>query len=228
MSRNCKMLVAVVALITCVVMFPVECFAGEPLPVNSIAIVIADRLNLRREPQGEIISDIARGGLVTILSERDRNGYYRVRVESTGREYFAYGEYLRFFSAAANTPAPTATPAPQPTQTPIVIIPTTPSVQVEDTTDSGMSEGTELVVISTAKLNMRKKPSRKGHRIKYLNYGDRLQVVSGKVQNNYVLVRDAEGKVGYVSLDYVVEVQEFTYHGECTCTCPNCQLCYDK
>lgn len=189
------------------------------MPAGSIAVVTADtKLNLREEPQGKIIGKIARGKTVTILSEIDRNGYYRIRVNDTGLECYAYGEYLDFLYSGTAT------------QQPVVSIPEQEQNRAEEPTyeesENSIPEGTILVVVSDAKLNMRKKPSRKGDRIQYLYYGEKLEVVSSQVKNNYVLVRDLEdGKVGYVSLDYVVyEGDESLTEKVCspeTC-CPNC------
>ena len=163
------------------------------MPAGSIAVVTADtKLNLREKPQGKIIGKIARGKQVTILSEIDRDGYYRIRVNETGLECYAYGEYLEFLYAGSDS------------QQNVSNIPEQDQTRSEEP-EYSVPEGEILVVVSEAKLNMRKKPTRKGDRIKYLYYGDRLQIVSSEVKNNYVLVRDLEeGKVGYVSLDYVV------------------------
>ena len=66
-------------------------------------------------------------------------------------------------------------------------------------------ENAILVVISDAKLNMRKGSSKKSARVKYLYYGAELLVVSPEIKNGYILVKDVvDGKVGYVDTDYVV------------------------
>lgn len=192
------------------------------MPAGSIAVVTADtKLNLREEPQGKIIGKIARGKEVTILSEIDRDGYYRIRVNETGLECYAYGEYLEFLYAGSATQQPVySVPEQEPVRT------EEPTYTYEEEEGITIPEGTILVVNSDAKLNMRKKPSRKGARIQYLYDGELLQVVSSKVKNNYVLVRDFnDGKVGYVSLDYVVfEGDESLNEKVCSpenC-CPNC------
>ena len=156
-----KALICAAALILCLTTktaFSVS--AG--MPVNSLAVVTAEtKLNLRDRPQGEIIGKLPHGEYVETLSERDRNGYYRIRVLSTGLECYAYGEYLQFVSAGIVEPErPTYdTEGNQPEQ------------------DNGdeiiIPEGSTLVVISDVKLNMRKKPNRKADRIKYLYYGDK-------------------------------------------------------
>ena len=201
-KRNCRSitlgsLIGIVVLIIVVLSQTAMVASAAVMPKGSVAVVTADtKLNLRKEPQGEIIGKIARGKTVTILSEIDRNGYYRVRVDETGLECYAYGEYLEFLYSGTAEQQPT------------------------------------LPSIPDTKLNMRKKPSRKGDRIQYLYNGELLEVVSPQVKNNYVLVRDFnDGKVGYVSLDYVVIYGDDALNkkvcapGNCcqNCVCQYCQ-----
>ena len=223
-NRNCRSitfgsLIGIVVLVILVLSQTAMVASAAVMPKGSTAVVTADtKLNLRKEPQGEVIGKIARGKTVTILSEIDRNGYYRIRVDETGLECYAYGEFLEFLHSGTAEEQPILPSIPE----------QAPSYTEEPTYESEESipEGTVLVVVSEAKLNMRKKPSRKGDRIQYLYYGEKLEVVSSKVKNNYVLVRDFnDGKVGYVSLDYVViEGDESLNEKVCspeTC-CPNC------
>lgn len=165
---------------------------ADGIPKGSIATVTAEtKLNLRSEPQGEIIGKLPHGETVTILSERDRNGYYYVRVHKTGLECYAYGEYL----ALKETPNTNVDIEPDHTQT---------SSNVNSNEQHLFFENATLIVFSEQKLNLRKKPSRKANRIIYLEMGDKLEVVSTKVKNNYILVRDiATEKVGYVDIGYV-------------------------
>lgn len=193
------------------------------MPVNSTAVVSADtKLNLRAEPQGEIIGKLARGEMVTILSEIDRNGYYFIRVNKTGQECYAYGEYLTFVEVGTN-------------YQPQVNYPTytEPEESEESETEYSEWENAILVVTSEKKLNMRKKPDRKAPRIKYLYFGEKLQVVSPKIKNNYILVKDlTDGKVGYVDIDYVAFENTVIYNSvpknnvPC-CECSNC-FCWCK
>ncbi len=203
-KRNCRTItigtvICVLALVICILNETAMIASAAVMPAGSVAVVTAEtKLNLRAEPQGEIIGKIARGKTVTILSEIDRNGYYRIRVDETGLECYAYGEYLEFLYAGTATQQPSVNiPEQEPSFT------EKPTYEYES--EESIPEGTILVVVSEAKLNMRKKPSRKGARIQYLYYGEKLEVVSSEVKNNYVLVRDFnDGKLGYVSLDYVV------------------------
>lgn len=189
--------------VICIVMLIASLFVttayAEGFPVGSIAYVCADtRLNLRAEPQGEIIGDIARGKTVTILSKVDRNGYYFIRVNQTGQECYAYGEYLALKENNSTSNNSTSTTISE---------------------NSKYAKGDILYVISEQKLNMRKKPDRKANRIIYLYYGDKLEVVSPKVKNNYILVKSLfTGKVGYVDTSYV----DFNLRENCCCNCCEC------
>lgn len=229
-KRNCRSitfgsLIGIVVLIILVLSQTAMVASAAVMPKGSIAVVTADtKLNLRKEPQGEIIGKIARGKTVTILSEIDRNGYYRIRVDETGLECYAYGEYLEFLYSGTANQQPTVPSVPEqaPSHT------EEPTYEPEET----IPEGTILTVVVDTKLNMRKKPSRKGDRIQYLYNGEMLEVVSPQVKNNYVLVRDFnDGKVGYVSLDYVVIYGDDTLNknvcapGNCcqNCICQYCQ-----
>ena len=189
--------------------------AAEELPLYCTAKVTnATKLNLRREPQGEIIGKLAKDKTVTILSNIDRNGYYFIKVHETGLECYAYGEYLSFVSYGEYS------------------TPVEPSIKYEEPLPSPSGsiyyEGATLVVRSDKKLNMRKKPSRKGYRLKYLNDGDLLEVESTDIINGYILVRDlSDNKLGYVSLDYVVldDCDDYFEKSQCNCNCI-CTSCY--
>ncbi len=227
-KRNCRsitfgFLIGIVVLVIFVLSQTAMVASAAVMPQGSVAVVTADtKLNLRKEPQGEIIGKIARGKTVTILSEIDRNGYYRIRVDETGLECYAYGEYLEFLHSGTANQQLVVPSIPE--QAPAYT--EEPSYEYEEESEESIPEGTILVVVSDAKLNMRKKPSRKGARIQYLYYGEKLEVVSSRVKNNYVLVRDFnDGKVGYVSLDYVV-IEGSEMPNEKVCSpencCPNC------
>ncbi len=207
--------IGALALIICILTQTTMVASAAGMPKGSIAVVnVETKLNLREKPQGKIIGKIARGKQVTILSEIDRNGYYRIRVNETGLECYAYGEYLEFLHAE--------------------IAPKQPSVNIpeQETTREGgnekiVSQDAILVVTSDLKLNMRNGPSKDKGRIQYLYDGDRLKIVSSEVKNNYVQVQDLRtGIIGYVSLDYVA-LEESLKRTQCdpyTC-CPNC-ICH--
>ena len=204
-KRNCRTftLGGVICIFTLVIYFftqNVMVASAAVMPAGSIAVVTADtKLNLREEPQGKIIGKLARGKEVTILSEIDRDGYYRIRVNETGLECYAYGEFLEFLYDGTESHYPIyGIPEQEPIYT------EEPDYTYEEDDGITIPEGTILVVNSNGKLNMRKKPSKKGDRIQYLYDGELLRVEDSNVKNNYVLVRDYnDGKVGYVSLDYV-------------------------
>lgn len=208
-----KAVICALALIICLTTKTAFSVAAS-MPVNSIAVVTAEtKLNLREKPQGKIIGKLPHGEYVVILSEIDRNGYYRIRVQSTGLECYAYGEYLKLVSAGTVEPERPTLESEEEKK----------DVSWVDNDDRTVPEGAILVVTSDAKLNMRKGPSRKADRIKYLYNGDKLHIVSSDVKNNYVLVRDSKGKVGYVSLDYVVfeSIEAYKICSPENC-CPNC------
>lgn len=204
-----KALFFMLMLITCLSVHLVA--YADTLPVGSIAYANVDtKLNIRREPQGLIIGGIPKGTTVTILSEIDRNGYYRIRVHSTGQECYAYGEYLEplYTEPTIGNVFESETPPKNESQlenyNEFLTISQFRNPQLEDAT---------LVVISERKLNLRKRSNRKGARIMYLGYGDRLQVVNPEIKNSYVLVKDiSSGKVGYVDTDYVVFESAYNAH----------------
>ena len=216
-------LVICICLITTVLASTVAAASTEGLPLNCTARVVnATKLNLRREPQGEIIGKLATNKTVTILSPIDRNGYYHVRVDETGLECYAYGEYLAFVSYGTQS-------------TPIIVPPFTYepdendyTTEDESTGDYAYYIGAQLVVTSDKKLNLRRKPSKSGYRLKYLYNGEELEVVSTKVQDGYIRVKDlSDGTIGYVSLDYVMLKDTGNNYFEictcnCTCTCSSC------
>lgn len=210
--------VCIFALVICILTETAMVASAAVMPQGSIAVVTADtKLNLRQEPQGKIIGKIARGKEVTILSEIDRNGYYRIRVNETGLECYAYGEFLEFLR-------------PGTVEQPSVNIPEQDNHDYE-IPDVTVFDGEILVVVSNGKLNMRKGPTRKADRIQYLYDGDRLQIVSYEVKNDFILVRDLRaGKIGYVHTDYVRLESEMTPVRVCspeTC-CPNCICQFDN
>lgn len=209
-ERNCKgtprMMFFVLMLLVCLAIHEMNACA-EVSSVNCIAYVNADtKLNLREEPQGKIIGKLPRGESVTILSEIDRNGYYRIRVNKTGLECYAYGEYLTITYTNRNQET------------------TTKPKNVYVETEKNDWENEIVVVISEKQLNMRKKVSKNAERIKYLEYGDELKVISGKNKNGYILVKDLQdGKVGYVDIDYVIleseymSTKQYCQDSECKC-----------
>ena len=175
--------------------------ATSILEPGDFAIVTADTfLNLRDKPQGEIIGKIPRGEIVTIKSKVDRNNYYKVYINRTGETGYAYGEYLspyRTNNGNGDYTVPTI---------------------------DGLTKGSTLVVTVETWLNMREKPDINSQIISYLYNGTRLQVMSEKINNDFVLVYNTSTKLtGYVHIDYVKVVDEnSTTDYEC---CPNCKYC---
>lgn len=187
---------------------------AEGFAVGTTAFVNVDtKLNLRDAPQGNIIGGIRRGKSVTILSKIDRNGYYRIRVDETGEVCYAYGEYLTLENIENIR-------VPQKNESNSMWIDYDKPLSEYEDPDL---ENATLIVISDAKLNMRKGASRKSGRVKYLYYGDILQVVSPEVKNGYVWVKSiADGKVGYVDTEYVTfENPDIVEEPDC-CETYNC------
>lgn len=207
-ERNYKtlILVVVICVSTLIASLSVQSAYAEGFPLGSVASVCADtKLNLRDVPQGEIIGKLPRGETVTTLSKIDRDGYYHIRVNKTGQECYAYGEYLALVQSGNQNNEYDSSLYPDDDVT----------IELSD-----FEEGNILFVTSMQQLNMRKRPSRKGNRIKYLYYGDKLQVISPELKNNYILVKDlADGKIGYVDKDYVVLEGSEEINPEFLCWC---------
>lgn len=215
-ERKCRKMFLVVlgAMLLAFLARMMVAYAAESSAIGCVAIVNADtKLNLREEPQGKIIGKLPRGESVTILSEQDRNGYYKVLVHRDNMECYAYGEYLTILhtnTSITNTSSNSTT-----------VKPDNSNVYYEEKKSEW--ENATLIVVSDKKLNLRKKPSRKANRIKYLEDGDRLVVMSPEIKNNYILVKDlADGKVGYVDINYVVLESEYENSGCKTKCCENC------
>lgn len=181
------------------------------IPVGSIAYVnVSDFLNLRREPQGEIIGQIARGEKVTILSGPDRNNYYQICVNKTGEVCYAYGEYLV---------------GTQIQSSPIEATGNSNNVSNKKPTMQGT--GVYMTVNSDYKLNMRVGPNRSERRVRYLANGEIVEVLDETIKNNYIKVRaESDGKIGYVDLNYLVSSDSDTLNNEqnnCVCQCECCK-----
>ena len=214
-----SMVICMVMLIACLSVTVVA--YAEGFAVGTTVFVNVDtKLNLRDKPQGNIIGGIRRGEAVTILSEIDRNGYYRIRVNKTGEVCYAYGEYLTL----QNIENVKVEKYPQDNVITSGWIDYDKPLSEYDDPDL---ENATLVVISDSKLNMRKGASRKAARVKYLYYGELLQVVSPEVKNGYILVKDmVDGKVGYVDTEYVTfenpdVIEEPDYCDSTNCWCQN-------
>ena len=215
----CSVRVLIIAVVFLASLFVTSTNAyAAGLPVGSVAYANVDtELNMRDRPQGNIIGGVPKGETVTILKEVDRDGYYFVKVDKTNRTCYVYGEFLKLLRLPGEISEPTVqvTPPPQ------IQIPIPETQPVMDTSiflplsqlNGTVPENATLVVTSERKLNLRKRSNRNGDRIKYLLYGDVLQVVNPQIKNNYILVKElATGKVGYVDIDYVVFAEAFQSH----------------
>ena len=175
--------------------------ATSILEPGDLALVTADTfLNLRDKPQGEIIGKIPHGEIVTIKTKVDRNNYYKVYINRTGKTGYAYGEYL------------------SPYQT------NTSNGDYTVPTIDGLTKGATLIVTVDTWLNMRERPNINSTIISHLYNGTHLQVMSEEIKNDYILVYNASNKLyGYVHIDYVKVVDDnSSTNYEC---CPNCKYC---
>lgn len=217
---------------------PISASAITSLEPYSLAYVKVDTfLNLRFEPQGEIIGQVPNNAIVTILSKVDRNGYYKIRVNKTNEVGYAYGEYLSAYYYFDDEDVsyeeilrPTPTPSPMPTPTHTV-----KDIRTISTSDGFSLAEDTLVVTSQYKLNFRSSPSINGERIKYLYSGDKLQLLSYNVYDNYIYVKEiSTGLIGYVDYTYVgykdgnyvkklTVIDEYTPNTKPTYSC--CQYC---
>ena len=186
-----SMVICMVMLIACL---SVTAYAEGFAVGTTVFVNVETKLNLRDAPQGNIIGGVRRGESVTIMSEVDRNGYYRIMVDKTGEVCYAYGEYLTLKNIE-NVKVPQKDPSD------FMWIDYDKTLSEYDDPDL---ENARLLVVSDAKLNMRKGAGKKFARVKYLYYGAELVVVSSEIKNGYVKVKDVvDGKVGYVDTRYV-------------------------
>lgn len=217
-NRNITILVTLALVLVFSLTVTTSFAFAEGLALNSLAYVNVDTfLNLRLEPQGEIIGQIPDDEIVTILSKIDRNGYYKIRVNRTQEEGYVYGEYLSslyYFSEDYNYSNTTSNTSETKDDYTVITI-------------DGLTEGTTLVVTSKYKLNMREKPNVNGPRVKYLYLGDTLQVLSTQIENDYIYVKDVSTNlVGYVNINYVAVVNsDISTDHECCSCCKNCTCC---
>ena len=172
---------------------PTIAMAGG-LAAGSTAYVCADTfLNLREEPQGEIIGQIARGETVTILSGPDRNSYYHIKVNKTGKVCYAYGQYLTADKVEKNVRTKTQNKKDK-------------KVIECPLCDVCLENCDENVYYVTSKrwLNLREGPSMDTKRIMKLYHGVILIVLDDEPINHFVKVMVLDdGTEGYVHTDYI-------------------------
>lgn len=162
--------------------------AGSTVYVN-----VEDYLHLRAEPQGEIIGKVARGETVTILSGPDRNSYYHVKVNSTGKVAYVYGPYLTSKYVEKNV----RTVAKKKVDPKVIECPYC---------DVCLEYCDEHVYYVTSKrwLNLRKGPGMDTKVIARLQHGVIVIVEDDEPINKFVKVTVLDsGMEGYVHMDYI-------------------------
>lgn len=157
---------------------PIVALAAGFTPGTTVYCCAETKLNLRATPQGEIVGQIKRGEQLTIMSNVDRNGYYQVRVNSTGENGFAYGQYLTTEKVE---------PIKQPTRE-------------ERATASRYLEGEILYVASAERLRLRTKASTddSSKLIRWLETDEAVVVLNTKVTNGFLYVQTVSDQLkGY-------------------------------
>lgn len=183
-----KLVVVLVVMGIAVSVF-VDCLAASKLAKGSTAYVnVETNLNLRKEPQGEIIGKAPRGEKVTILSGPDRNHYYFIRIQSTGFECYAYGEYLTSEYIAKKAGKKVKMLTPQETaHNETTTIKKSELHYDMDLVDKYSYYGKMMYVISETRLNLRKGPSLDSYRIRFLERGEIVVITDEDVTYTYEL-----------------------------------------
>lgn len=68
---------------------------------------------------------------------------------------------------------------------------------------------TRYIEVTCTRLNVRKEPTTESKRIGYVDFEERLEVL--EIGEEWIKVKYSEEKTGYVSAEYVIIVEEFTY-----------------
>lgn len=181
-------LMIIIAMVIMAVSMPITALASDSFQVGATVYVnVNDYLNLRKEPQGEIIGQIARGETVTILAKKDRDGYYKVRVNRTNETGFCYGDYLtqEKISKKGNANA-TAT--------------------VKNET---LKVGDIYSIHTAVTLRLKKEPSIKSNYYRFFSDGEQLKILDTKVQEGYVKVLALkDGQEGYAYFKYMTKIKD--------------------
>ena len=180
------------------------------------ATVTADVLNLRKEPQGEIIGKVRYGEKVEVLNGPDRNGYYEISYK--GSTYYAYGSYLNFGSELPDMPTVGSATQQQPSKKPG----TATAIMVEPKYYFLDEAGYNPVVFADCveKISIRTYATTKSIRKKWVPKGDMLIVLEPKITKGFVKVRTLDGEVegfalaSYLSLDPIEDI-DYSAYVEC-------------
>lgn len=209
--RKCTNVLLVVFCLLLLVSFvvPITAHAQESVFGYVAEVNVNTTLNLREKPTGKVIGSLQDGMRVTILSELDENGYYKVIVHSNNQVGYVFGEYLVLLYQSL----PTTTPSTSTNQGTVDQGNTSQGNNV----DGNVWYNVTFVVDSDKKLNLREQPTVQSKSIEYLYAGDKVRVLSIYIQDNYMHVQNiSTGTVGYVDMNYVVPEHE--YDGNSTIT----------
>jgi len=184
-------LILIIIMMIVSISMPITAMAFESFSVGSVVYVnVEDYLRLREEPQGEIIGQIPRGGTVTILSGRDRNGYYKVKVNSTGEIGYSYGEYLTSEKVERKGKAPV----------------TTKEEDREVTTEWYIGDNAYANV--SKRLILRKGPSKQTKSIGYIEKNTEVEIMSELAETGYIKVKVLKtGTIAYVDSYYLKKIE---------------------
>lgn len=149
----------------------------------TVYVNVNDYLNLRKEPQGEIIGQLPRGETVTILAKKDRDGYYQVKVNSSGKTGYCYGEYLTQTKVEKNR-------------------------KTQPATTDGPNVGDIYSIHTAVTLRLKREPSISARYYRFFEDGEQLEILDTKVQEGYIKIRALkDGQEGYAYFKYMTKVK---------------------
>lgn len=180
------------------------------------ATVTADVLNLRSEPQGEIIGSVRYGEQVEVVNGPDRNWYYQILYK--GNTYYAYGTYLDFGTDLPGLPKISDATSQKPTTKPADasnkwVIPT--MYFLDDT-------GYNPIVFVNAKkeVSLRRYAEKGALRLAWVQRGEPVVVTDPKITRGFIKVRTLDGtSEGYTYARYLslnpIEDIDYSAYIEC-------------
>ena len=188
----------VLLLVLGIILLSISRALGEGnLEVGTTAYVTADVLNLRANPQGEIVGGARKGSSMTILAGPDRDGYYEVNYN--GSIVYVYGEYLTGTVSTQSNSLITEARSKQPEWEYFTIVD---------------GEVKPLAFANIPKrLALRRKPSTDATIIGWLHHGEPVIIEEEKTRNGYVKVSTLKGKVAYTYIAHlsVLPINDVTY-----------------
>lgn len=179
-------LMIIIAMVIMAVSMPITALASDGFQVGATVYVnVNDYLNLREVPQGTIIGQIARGETVTILAKKDRDGYYKVRVNRTNETGFCFGEYLTQEKISKNR------------------------TSTKPATNDQLKVGDIYSIHTAVTLRLKKEPSVSANYYRFFSDGEELKILDTKVQEGYVKVLALkDGQEGYAYFKYMTKIRD--------------------